>query len=92
MRFSDKPLERYWQTGRYPPQFPQGLQRVLMRKLQMLDAADYPQALRIPPSNRLEELKGNLSGRYSIRVNKQWRLVFGWDDKEACDVRFEDYH
>lgn len=92
MRFADKQLERFWRTGRYPFTFPNKLEHVLMRKLQMLDAADYPQALRIPPGNNFEELRGKAEGHYSIRVNKQWRLVFTWKDEEAHDVIFTDYH
>ena len=67
---------------------------MLMRKLQMLKAAHELRDLRIPPGNRLEALKGDLQGHWSIRVNQQWRLVFRWDDeaKEAVDVRFCDYH
>lgn len=64
----------------------------MMRKLQMLDAAEYPQALRTPPGNRLERLSGNLKGLYSIRVNRQWRLVFDWDEEGATHVRLVDYH
>lgn len=92
MRFNSNDLEQFWLCGTYPSKLPQGLARTLMRKLQMLDAADYPQALRVPPGNHFEELTGRLRGYYSIRVNKQWRLVFGWDDKEATDVRCIDYH
>lgn len=92
MYFKDRNLERFWETGEYPPEFPQGLAHSLMRKLQMLDAAEYPQALRIPPGNHFEELHGGLAGWYSIRVNKQWRLIFTWKDLEADDVRFVDYH
>ncbi|MBT1163583.1 type II toxin-antitoxin system RelE/ParE family toxin [Bifidobacterium felsineum] len=64
-----------------------------MRKLQMLKAARELHDLKIPPGNRLEPLKGDLKGHWSIRVNQQWRLVFEWDDdKEATDVYFDDYH
>jgi len=48
--------------------------------------------LRVPPSNRLEKLRGNLEGLYSIRVNSQWRIVFRWNDGDAHDVRIVDYH
>lgn len=65
-----------------------------MRKLQMLKAARSPHDLKVPPGNRLEPLHGDLEGYWSIRVNKQWRLVFQWDavNKEATDVYFDDYH
>lgn len=48
--------------------------------------------LRMPPANRLEQLKGDLSGHHSIRINDPYRLVFRWDDGVALDVRFIDYH
>ena len=48
--------------------------------------------LRIPPGNRLEALKGDRKGQYSIRVNEQWRICFRWDDGNAYDVEFCDYH
>lgn len=65
-----------------------------MRKLQMLKAAHDLKDLKIPPGNRLEPLKEGLAGHWSIRVNKQWRLVFQWDvtEREATDVYFDDYH
>ena len=50
------------------------------------------QDLRIPPSNNLERLQGDRAGSYSIRVNDQWRLVFDWDEGEARNVIFVDYH
>ena len=65
-----------------------------MRRLQMLSAAQEIRDLKVPPGNRLERLEGNLEGHWSIRVNRQWRLIFVWDDdrKEAVDVYFDDYH
>ena len=48
--------------------------------------------LQIPPSNRLEKLKGNLKEYYSIRVNDQWRIIFKWDKGSASDVEMLDYH
>ena len=65
---------------------------MLYRKLQMLDAANTIQDLRIPPSNHLEKISGNRSGQYSIRVNKQYRLCFIWNGFEALEVEFVDYH
>ena len=58
----------------------------------MLEAASDLRDLRSPPGNRLEALRGDLRGRYSIRVNGQWRLVFRWDGADAHDVRLMDYH
>ncbi len=68
------------------------LHRVARRKLLFLhDAADL-RDLRLPPGNRLERLKGNWNGFYSIRINDQWRLVFRWSDGHAYEVRIIDYH
>ena len=62
------------------------------RKLLMLDAAISVDTLRIPPSNRLEALKGDRKGQYSIRVNNQWRVCFTWKDGNSHDVEIVDYH
>jgi proteic killer suppression protein len=64
---------------------------IVMRKLDMLHYAKDLKDLRAPPNNRLESLKGNLEGLYSIRINDQWRIVFGWDH-EPYDLRIMDYH
>ena len=58
----------------------------------MLDAAPHLNALLVPPSNRLETLKGNREGQYSIRINKQWRICFRWESGNAFDVEIVDYH
>lgn len=62
------------------------------RKLDMLNAAHALDDLKIPPSNKLEALKGNLKGFYSIRINDQFRVVFKWHENGASDVRIVDYH
>jgi proteic killer suppression protein len=64
----------------------------MLRKLVALDAAEALQDLRIPSGNRLEKLKGRRSGQYSIRINDQWRVCFGWKDGDAHDVEIVDYH
>jgi proteic killer suppression protein len=69
-----------------------GIARIAKRKLEMIDAAARLNDLRVPPANRLEKLRGNLEGFYSIRINDQWRVVFRWIDDEADDVRIMDYH
>jgi proteic killer suppression protein len=61
-------------------------------KLDMLDAAGAVIDLAAPPGNRLEALRGDLAGSYSIRVNERWRLVFRWDKNSARDLRLTDYH
>lgn len=68
------------------------IQHTAMRKLWMLDAATELNALRIPPSNHLEALRGRRKGQYSIRINKQWRICFKWQDGDAYDVEITDYH
>ncbi|TCU19950.1 type II toxin-antitoxin system RelE/ParE family toxin [Rhizobium sullae] len=72
---------------------PFDLESRLFRKLQMIDDATSDQDLRVPPSNHFEKLKGNLDGFHSIRVNKQWRLVFRWDGSkgEASDLYLDDH-
>ena len=58
----------------------------------MLDVASRLDDLRVPPGNRLEKLKGNREGRYSIRINDQYRICFAWQDGDAYDVEIADYH
>jgi proteic killer suppression protein len=70
----------------------QGFARPAKRKLEALNAASRIEDLLVPPSNRLEKLKGNLSAFHSIRVNDQWRVVFRWIDGHAQDVAIVDYH
>jgi proteic killer suppression protein len=72
--------------------FPSGLIRPALRKLDMLNAAYQLNDLKEPPGNRLEALKGELAGCYSIRVNNQWRLTFKWETGNACEVSLTDYH
>ena len=63
-----------------------------LRKLRMLDAATRLDELRVPPGNRLEALKGDRAGQFSIRINDQWRVCFRWQDGHAYDVEIADYH
>ena len=58
----------------------------------MLDSAVELDDLRVPPGNRLENLKGDRKGQYSIRINNQWRVCFVWEDGNACNVEIVDYH
>ena len=71
--------------------FPAELYGIALRKLQYLNSATRLGDLRVPPGNRLEALRGDLSGFCSIRINRQWRIVFRWDDG-AKDVQIIDYH
>jgi proteic killer suppression protein len=70
----------------------QGIARPAKRKLEAVNAANRLEDLLVPPSNRLEKLKGDLKDFYSIRVNDQWRVIFRWLDGEPCEVRIVDYH
>lgn len=94
METREKELNDYLYGGPYPKGYPTGLEKILKRKLQILKAAYNLQDLKAPPGNQIEPLKGNLLGYWSIRVNKQYRLIFKWNDntKEAYDVYFDDYH
>jgi proteic killer suppression protein len=72
--------------------FPADLLAVTRRKLRYLNAATTLNDLRAPPGNRLEALKGDREGQYSIRVNDQWRICFVWTVEGPRDVEFVDYH
>ncbi|GJL64319.1 MAG: hypothetical protein NPIRA04_29730 [Nitrospirales bacterium] len=73
-------------------QFPRELRRTARRKFLFLHEAAELKDLRVPPGNRLEALKGNLKGQYSIRINDQWRVVFQWEGGNALNVQIVDYH
>ncbi|MDO4683087.1 MAG: type II toxin-antitoxin system RelE/ParE family toxin [Lautropia sp.] len=68
------------------------IEKAALRKLAMLNAASRIEDLRLPPSNRLEALRGNRQGQYSIRINNQWRLCFNWHGSDAENVEIVDYH
>ena len=68
------------------------VQRQAYRKLAILDAADALSDLKIPSGNRLEKLRGNRAGQFSIRVNDQWRICFVWHRGDAYEVEITDYH
>ena len=68
------------------------VQRMAYRKLMLLDAAESINDLRVPPGNRLEKLKGNRQGQYSIRINDRWRICFVWKNGDGYDVEITDYH
>lgn len=89
--FADREAEKIW-IGTPSRRLPAQIQSVARRKLRMLSNASTLDDLRIPPSNRLEGLKGNRKGQYSIRINDQWRICFRWIDGDAHDVEIFDYH
>lgn len=68
------------------------ISRAVRIKLEVLNAAVSLNSLRIPPGNRLEQLKGNRNGQYSIRINNQWRICFAWKEGNVIDVEIVDYH
>ncbi|MCR5507325.1 MAG: type II toxin-antitoxin system RelE/ParE family toxin [Lachnospiraceae bacterium] len=89
--FSGKETELIFQ-GVKSTKLPSDIQNTARRKLRMIAAAKTIDDLRIPPGNRLERLKGNLSDYWSIRINDQWRIVFLYENGGAYDVRITDYH
>ena len=89
--FADPEAERIFR-GHVSRRLPADIQRTARRKLIYLDDADDLRDLRAPPGNRLEKLRGDRAGQYSIRINDQWRICFGWADDCATDVEIADYH
>jgi proteic killer suppression protein len=89
--FRTKLTEKIW-NGERVKKIPIEIQQIGRRKLRMLNNSQNLADLRIPPSNRLEKLRGSTTDFYSIRINDQWRLVFRWDSNHAHDVEILDYH
>jgi len=89
--FRGKETERIW-SGAGVRRFPPELQKLARRKLRMLNNARTLDDLRIPPGNRLEMLRGDRAGSYSVRINNQWRICFRWSNGDALEVEIVDYH
>ena len=89
--FSSKETEKIWK-GTRSTKLPAEIQEVGRRKLRMLNNSISIIELRLPPSNRLEKLSGDLKEFYSIRINDQWRIIFKWDGSHAFEVEIIDYH
>ena len=89
--FRDRDTEELFARGR-PRRLPASILRTALRKLAMLNAASSLADLRVPPGNRLEKLAGDRHGRYSIRINDQWRVCFVWSEGDAYEVEITDYH
>jgi len=89
--FADKETEKVFKR-QFSRKLPADIQRAARRKLEILEAAEHLQDLRIPPANRLEKLSGNRKGQHSIRINQQWRVCFEWREKDAYNVEIVDYH
>jgi len=89
--FGDKDTKKIW-DGERVKAFSTEIQETARRKLRMLNNSQDLNDLLIPPSNRLEKLKGNFKEFYSIRINNQWRIIFKWNNGSAEDVKIIDYH
>ncbi len=89
--FGDKETKKIWEGDRIK-KLSTELQEVARRKLRMLNNSQNINDLMIPPSNKLERLKGNLKDFYSIRINDKWRIVFIWNNGNADQVQVVDYH
>lgn len=79
-------------AGEQVKKLPPEIQQTARRRLKLIDAATSLAALRVPLSNRLELLKGDRKGQYSIRINLQWRICFCWEEGGAMGVEIADYH
>jgi len=89
--FGSKETEQIW-NGIRQQKIPPEIQKTGRRKLRMLNNSIDLNDLRIPPSNRLERLRGDLKQYYSIRINDQWRIIFIWNSGNAYEVQIIDYH
>jgi proteic killer suppression protein len=89
--FADGETQKIWQ-GLRSRRLPFDIQSVALRKLRLLNAARRLDDLRIPPGNRLESLKRDRVGQWSIRINDQWRICFRWTQGGAEQVEIVDYH
>lgn len=89
--FGSKDTEKIW-NEQYVKGVDRDLQRIALRKLEILHAARDVEDLRVPPGNRLEKLSGDRKGQHSIRVNGQWRICFEWREGGAENVELVDYH
>jgi proteic killer suppression protein len=89
--FGDKETEKVW-NGIRSSKLPNEIQEIARRKLRMLNNSQNINDLRIPPSNHLEKLSGNLAGLYSIRINIEWRIIFIWEENQSFEVQIVDYH
>jgi proteic killer suppression protein len=89
--FKDEETRKIY-TRKHSRRLPPDIQQVALRKLRMLNNAASLIDLRIPPSNRLEKLKGDREEQFSIRINDQWRVCFEWRESNVFNVEITDYH
>lgn len=88
--FKDKDAEQLYNSGHNKKY--KKIERIALRKLDMIASAKMLKDLKAPPGNRLEPLYGDRKGQHSIRINDQYRICFVWDEVGACDVEIVDYH
>jgi proteic killer suppression protein len=91
LSFGSGDTETIWR-GERSRRLPGDIQAAALRKLRLINAARRIDDLKVPPGNRLERLKGDRAGQWSIRINDQWRIVFRWTDGGAEHVEIVDYH
>ncbi len=91
LSIGSKDTQKIW-DGERVKKMPNLIQEISRRKLRMLNNSQDLMDLQIPPSNKLEKLKGNLKDFYSIRINDQWRIIFKWDSGNSSEVEIIDYH
>ncbi len=89
--FADRETERIFHRE-FSRRLPHDIQHRARIKLEVLDAAEVIDDLRIPPSNHLERLFGDREGQHSIRINRQWRICFKWREGDVYEVEIVDYH
>jgi proteic killer suppression protein len=89
--FADKHTQRLYMAGQ-SKRLPPDLLRRAVRRLEYIDLATCLDDLNVPPSNRLQALKGDRQGQYAISINDQWRICFHFQDGDAYDVEITDYH
>lgn len=89
--FKDKHTEKLYK-GFYEKKYPTDILETARRKLRHIEAATTLNDLKVPPGNKLEKLKGDRGGQHSIRINKQWRICFSWENNNAYSVEITDYH
>lgn len=91
INFKDKETEKIW-NQEISKKIPVDIQKIALRKMFMLNHAKSLLDLTVPPSNKLEKLKGDRAGFHSIRINNQWRICFRWINSNLYDVEIVDYH
>lgn len=91
LNFADRETERLW-AGKRSRKLPPHIQKRAYDKLRFIDAADFLDDLRSPPSNRLHALKDDRAGQHSVSNNDQWRICLVWKDGADYDVEIIDYH